>query len=550
MSTADESVASPPELRQERLSRFGRVLAITGLVYVGVHFVFSLWLHQSLFDLEVLPEVIATAAFSTLWLSLRGTPRSPTFVRAIELGSLFVGTWGFAGCAVVLPLVAQPESVVRGSLTYVLLAYAAYVPSTAKRTFVVALAMTVPLLTCIYIAYSSYESRYHDPPAATWPPVEKGAFAMPVTLYCLVWWSVAVAIATGFSRAIYGLRKEVEAAREDVKKLGQYTLEKPLGEGGMGVVYRASHAMLRRPTAVKLLLPDRSGADALARFEREVRRTAMLTHPNTITVYDYGRTDQGVFYYAMELLDGVNLQDLVELTGPMNEARVIHLLAQAAGSLGEAHDAGLIHRDIKPGNIMVVDRGGVPDLVKVMDFGLVKDVGPTTTDANGRTQDAPLTAQNTITGTPLYLAPETITDPDGVDARADIYALGAVGYWLLTGTHVFGGRSVVEVCSHHLHTKPERPSARKKSAVDADLEELLLSCLAKDPKGRPATAQALREKLLACRAAGTWTAPSASAWWKENRGALAGEEPRPIQVNAFGSTIAVSLERAETETVS
>jgi serine/threonine-protein kinase len=196
---------------------------------------------------------------------------------------------------------------------------------------------------------------------------------------------------------------------------------------------------------------------------------------------------------------------------------------------------------------MVVDRGGVPDLVKVMDFGLVKDVGPTTTGVDDRTQDAPLTAQNTITGTPLYLAPETITAPEAVDARADIYALGAVGYWLLTGTHVFGGRSVVEVCSHHLHTKPELPSARKNCPVDADLEALLLSCLAKDPKARPATAHELRESLSACKAAGAWTTASAREWWKAHRRALAGEEPRAIPVNAFGSTIAVSLERAETE---
>ena len=177
-------------------------------------------------------------------------------------------------------------------------------------------------------------------------------------------------MAAGFSQTIYGLRKAVS----DIRRLGQYTLEEKLGEGGMGVVYRASHAMLRRPTAIKLLLPDRAGKEALTRFEREVRRTAMLTHPNTVTVFDYGRTTDGVFYYAMELLEGASLEEIVEVDGPQPAERVIHLLEQVAASLAEAHDAGLIHRDIKPGNILVVDRGGISDLVKVVDFGLVKDV--------------------------------------------------------------------------------------------------------------------------------------------------------------------------------
>ena len=256
-------------------------------------------------------------------------------------------------------------------------------------------------------------------------------------------------MAAGFSQTIYGLRKAVS----DIRRLGQYTLEKKLGEGGMGVVYRASHAMLRRPTAIKLLLPDRAGKDALTRFEREVRRTAMLTHPNTVTVFDYGRTTDGVFYYAMELLEGASLDEIVEVDGPQPEERVIHLLEQAAASLAEAHDAGLIHRDVKPGNILVVDRGGISDLVKVVDFGLVKDVGVRA--RGGATSEPALTMANAITGTPLYIAPETMTAPETVDARTDLYALGAVGYWLLTGTHVFGGKSILEVCAHHLHSVPD-----------------------------------------------------------------------------------------------
>jgi serine/threonine-protein kinase len=241
----------------------------------------------------------------------------------------------------------------------------------------------------------------------------------------------------------------------------------------------------------------------------------MLTHPNTVTVFDYGRTTDGIFYYAMELLEGASLDEIVEVDGPQPAERVIHLLEQAAASLAEAHDAGLIHRDVKPGNIMVVDRGGIADLVKVLDFGLVKDVGR---EARGEATTEPaLTRDNSITGTPLYLAPETVTAPDTVDARTDLYALGAVGYWLLTGTHVFGGKSIMEVCAHHLHSVPDAPSTRLGAPVAADLEAVLLDCLAKRPEDRPASAHVLRERLRACAASGQWTNARAAAWWAAHR---------------------------------
>ena len=404
--------------------------------------------------------------------------------------------------------------IVRTLLTDVLLVYAVYVPSTARRTLVVAGLMTLPLLGSVFVAFSAWDPALHDPPAATWPKQQVGDMAYPATIMTAVWWAIAVAMAAAFSQTIYGLRKAVS----DIQRLGQYTLEKKLGEGGMGVVYRASHAMLRRPTAIKLLLPDRAGKDALTRFEREVRRTAMLTHPNTVTVFDYGRTTDGVFYYAMELLEGASLDELVDVDGPQPEERVIHLLEQAAASLAEAHDAGLIHRDVKPGNILVVDRGGISDLVKVVDFGLVKDVG---LGARGEAAAEPaLTMANSITGTPLYIAPETVTSPETVDARTDLYSLGAVGYWLLTGTHVFGGRSILEVCAHHLHSVPDAPSTRLGAPVSADLESVLLACLAKRPEDRPASAHVLRERLRACAAAGRWTNARAAQWWAANRDQL------------------------------
>lgn len=500
------------ELRQTRLSRFGRVLAGVSLGYVGLVAFTSIYVDQLSFNRSSVPLLVAAAAFAALWLLLRGAPRSPRFVRAVELSTLFVGTTAFSTLALILDLTASPDMVVRSVLTYMLLVYAVYVPSSARRTLVVAALMTVPLLGCIFVAFSSWDPALHDPPAAIWRKGgQVGDLAYPATVASAVIWGIAVAMAAGFSQTVHGLRKAVS----DIRKLGQYTLEEKLGEGGMGVVYRASHAMLRRPTAIKLLMPDRAGKEALARFEREVQRTAMLTHPNTVTVFDYGRTTDGVFYYAMELLEGAALDEIVELDGAQPEERVIHLLEQAAASLAEAHDAGLIHRDVKPGNILVVDRGGISDLVKVVDFGLVKDVGA---KASGpATSEPALTMADAITGTPLYIAPETLSAPHTVDARADLYALGAVGYWLLTGTHVFAGKSIVEVCAHHLHSVPEPPSTRLGAPVSSDLETLLLACLAKRPDDRPATAHVLRERLRACAAANRWTNARASQWWALHR---------------------------------
>jgi serine/threonine-protein kinase len=530
--------AGDHELRQGRLSSFGRVLASMCFGFVGLNACISIWLGRPSFNRASVPLLVAATAFGTLWLLLRGAPRSSRFVRAVELSTLFVGTAAFSSMALVLDLVSSPDMIVRTTLTYMLLVYAVYVPSTARRTLVVASLMTVPLLGCIFIAFSAWDPALHDAPAATWPKGQVGDMAYPATLVSAFLWAVVVAMAAGFSQTIYGLRK----AMSDIRRLGQYTLEKKLGEGGMGVVYRASHGMLRRPTAIKLLLPDRTGKDALARFEREVRRTAMLTHPNTVTVFDYGRTADGVFYYAMELLEGASLEEIIVVDGPQPEERVIHLLQQAAASLAEAHAAGLIHRDVKPGNILVVDRGGISDLVKVVDFGLVKDTG--FKDGDGTASDAALTMANAITGTPLYIAPEALTAPETVDARADLYALGAVGYWLLTGTHVFGGKSVLEVCSQHLHSVPEPPSARLGVPVSADLETLLLACLAKRPDDRPASAHVLRERLLACTAAGRWTNDRAAAWWAAHRHQLhsggAGEDAVSAAVDAHAPHLTVT----------
>jgi eukaryotic-like serine/threonine-protein kinase len=299
--------------------------------------------------------------------------------------------------------------------------------------------------------------------------------------------------------------KQLQAAVLQAKQLGQYTLEDKLGAGGMGTVYRARHAMLRRPTAVKLLDPAQMSESAVVRFEREVQATSTLTHPNTIQIFDYGRTPEGIFYYAMELLEGANLDSLVVRTGPLPEARVIYLLKQVCGSLAEAHATGLVHRDVKPANLFLTRRGGLADFVKVLDFGLVKAVGGA--------DEAHLTSANAVTGTPLYLSPEAVNEPDRLDARADVYALGAVAYYLLTGTPVFNGATVMEICLKHVREAPEPPSARLGKPVSSALEALILRCLAKARADRPGDAGALLRELEKCPVSGTWTADDAAMWW-------------------------------------
>lgn len=304
----------------------------------------------------------------------------------------------------------------------------------------------------------------------------------------------------GASTSVLRLRRQVRAAR----RLGQYALVEKLGEGGMGTVYRAHHALLRRPTAVKLLHAGRNGPAALARFEREVQLTSSLTHPNTVVIYDYGRSPDGVFYYAMEYIDGLNLEDLVQFDGPQSPGRVVHVLGQVCAALAEAHAVGLVHRDIKPANIMLCNRGGVADFVKVLDFGLVKDLA----------EDSNLSQSMTLIGTPLYIAPEAI-QPGPVDGRADIYALGAVAYFMLSGGPVFTGGTMIEVCAKHLSLSPEPLSSKMgEGKIPAELDALVLRCLAKDPAARPASAQALRAALGALPLA-PWSPEAAQSFWDE-----------------------------------
>lgn len=333
----------------------------------------------------------------------------------------------------------------------------------------------------------------------------------PLFLLRKVFWAMfamlgaASAAIFGFTVVVARLNRDAQLAALKTKKLGQYSLEQKLGEGGMGVVYRGQHAMLQRPTAVKFLHAESTNEHSLARFEREVRLTSRLNHPNTIVIYDYGRTDEGIFYYAMEYLEGINLEDLVRRFGPQPDNRVIFILKQVCSSLADAHRFGLIHRDIKPANIMLTERGGLYDFVKLLDFGLVKAI-----DSE---KEAKLTKAGSFTGTPLYLAPEAVRNPDSVDTRSDLYAVGAVGYYLLTGKPVFEGQSVLDIVQKHALSAPEPPSQRVQVPINVELESLIMQCLEKKQDDRPATAEALVAALSEIHISPSWTRKDARNWW-------------------------------------
>ncbi len=313
--------------------------------------------------------------------------------------------------------------------------------------------------------------------------------------------SVGLTVTASF--IIQRLRKRIA----QVKKLGQYTLEEKIGEGGMGKVYKASHAILKRPTAVKFLKPEAVNPDTITRFEREVQLTSQLTHPNTIEIYDYGHTPEGIFYYAMEYLPGINLAQLIELEGSISPGRVIHILKHICFSLEEAHAIGLVHRDIKPLNVILCERGGQFDAVKLLDFGLVKDI---------RAHDIEHTATHEMTGTPAYVAPERLTDSQNIDTRSDLYSLGSVGYNLLTAQDVFDGANAMEICYHVMKTQAPRVSERVSTDIPAKLDSLINDCLAKDPAVRPQNASEVINVLNAIAVVTPWEQNDAKRWWAQN----------------------------------
>jgi serine/threonine protein kinase len=326
-----------------------------------------------------------------------------------------------------------------------------------------------------------------------------------------------------FTVRVARLQRQAQKAEIEAKQLGQYRLLDKIGAGAMGVVYKGQHAMLRLPTAIKMLDVDRTNEASVQRFEREVQITCKLNNPHTVAIYDYGRTPEGVFYYAMEYLDGVDLQTLVEGDGPQPEGRVAHILRQMCESLYEAHSLGLVHRDIKPANVMLNRRGAQPDVVKVLDFGLVK------------TLEESKESEGSMSGTPLYMSPESIQTPHLVDARSDLYAVGAVGYFLLTGQTVFTARTLSDLCQQHVFAVPEAPSQRLRQSISAELEHAILACLEKNPARRPQTARDLASMLD--RVKQVWSVDDAEAWWGRHE---RGQTPRKTAVTNGDAAISAT----------
>ncbi len=496
-------------------------LRAAGIVLTGA---WSLGILRTLFvpGAELMPGhlvALALAGGSTAILSYK-PELSLRQLRALELVMIFSTAAIVADFSLRMdPDITRPESEAllvaflgRTLTTYIwlMLVYGMLIPNTWRRAaWVIGAIALFPI--GIRVAF-----RIQYPSLSEVLSLDEVSF----TLLVLV---VAAVSAVYGTHVINTLRKEAHQAR----KLGQYQLMDRIGRGAMGEVWRARHQMLARPAAVKLIRPEMLGDLAtedtqmtLRRFEREARATAGLKSPNSIVVYDFGTTDEGTFYYVMELLDGLNLEALVDRFGPVSAPRVIYILSQACDSLADAHRSGLIHRDIKPANLYLCRLGPVTDFLKVLDFGLVK------ARADSETDETRLTKVGMTAGTPAYMAPEQVLG-QAVDERTDLYALGCVGYWLLTGTTVFEGDSSMGVIIDHVKSAPRPPSERTGRELPGDLERVILDCLAKDPADRPSSASELQRSLAACGAAGFWDRDQASEWWAHHMSKPKAQNPEP-----------------------
>jgi serine/threonine-protein kinase len=499
-STSPWSSEEGREFLQERLARFSRfIFFIASAFFVGVWATQLAWDPSALtHGLPIRPSALFHLAgicvVLTMWMLTRGASLPVGRLRLIEGVGVFLLSLAMQGRAFTLSTEYRPDSLAMLSLFALLLYRAAVIPSEPARTTRIGILAVAPVPVLTYLVY--LRAARSDIPS----PWLFAAFS-------LLFGVLVVILSTTTSGIIYGLQKTVLEAR----RLGPYTLVEKIGAGGMGAVYRAQHALLRRPTAVKILPPERAGEMDLARFEREVQMTALLTSPHTVSIYDYGRTPDGVFYYAMEFLDGIDLQELVRRDGPLPPGRVVHVLRQVSEALAEAHRSGLVHRDVKPANILLSERGGRADFAKVLDFGLVKSLSA----ANAGT-----TERNVILGTPYYMAPEAVRSPDLIDARSDLYSLGATGYFLLTGKAVFEGTSA-DILASLLRDRPQPPSQRLGRPIPASLEELLLKTLAKEPDERPKSMEAFAAALASCADVPPWSETDAAAWWQSRRSLIA-----------------------------
>jgi len=453
-----------------------------------------------------LGHLCASLTMALLWLVASRT--RPTLR---SLGALDVVCFVLAGVFLSFMTIEEEGQILQTllALTVTVMLRAILMPSRPGRTLLLSASVFVPtVVVCI--------ARHH--PTAFLPGFSPAYQKLQMTLNTVLWSILGTTLATIASRVLYGLRRQVAEASE----LGQYLLEEKIGGGGMGEVWRARHRLLIRPAAIKLIRQRALGAMSgdpellVRRFEREARATAALTSPHTVQLYDFGIAEDGRLYYVMELLDGLDLDTLVRQHGPLPAERVVHLLRQVCSALQDAHANGLVHRDIKPANVVVSRAGTTFDFVKVLDFGLVKLDSPRRADPDA----VQLSAEDSWSGTPGYMAPEVVVGAADTDHRVDLYALGCVAYWLLTGTMVFEGENAMQVMFQHVQAEPKRPSDRVDLPIPAALEDLVMQCLEKDPARRPASAEAVSERLGVVSLTSVWTAERAEEWWAMHR-------PRP-----------------------
>jgi serine/threonine-protein kinase len=445
-----------------------------------------------------LSHLAASVTMGLLWLLASRPSCSLAMLGLLDAGSVILG------CGLLSGMMIWDQRQILQTLLAIMVTVmirAILVPSTPKRTTLISsLAFLATLVATVAV------HQPVDPASGFSPTFLKGFLVLNTAAWCVL----GVTLATVTSQVTYGLRQQVAEATD----IGQYVLEEKIGGGGMGEIWRARHRLLIRPAAVKLIRRQALGSMPgdpellMRRFEREARATAALKSPHTVQLYDFGVTDDGTLYYVMELLDGLDLDTLVKRHGPVPAERVIHIMRQVCSSLADAHGSGLVHRDIKPANIIVSRMGATFDFVKVLDFGLVK------LDGARRDNDAvKLTAVGSTSGTPGFMAPEVALAAADSDHRVDLYSLGCVGYWLLTGKLVFEGDSALKVMIDHARTAPRRPSGRVEVPIPTPLEDLIMECLEKDPDRRPATADVLAARLTALPAANAWTSDRAERWW-------------------------------------
>jgi len=468
-------------------------------------------------------RLAALAVIGSCYLVLRhGGPLPLRHLRALDLVLL---------AAFSVPLLHLPDMLERaragdagtvvmaryfnlGAWAVFLAFYGLLIPNTWRR----AAGVLLPLACLPYLNFhllGSYEPRVRQ------------AFAAPHHHVPIPLPFIGAAIGIIGAHTLHSTRRTVFQARQ----LGQYRLGEKLGSGGMGVVYAAEHQLLKRPCAIKLIRPEvEVDGRALARFEQEVQATARLSHWNTIEIYDYGRTEDGEFYYVMELLRGLSLADLVERFGPLPPARAIYLLRQLCAALHEAHTAGLIHRDIKPANIFAAARGGAYDVLKLLDFGLVKHCAAGA-DAS--------TDGGLISGSPPFMAPEQAAASAALDARSDIYSLGALAYCLVTGQPPFRGTTLRDYVAAHTQ-QPVLPPSLRQSGIPADLDDVILRCLEKQPERRYPSAMAVEQALGACSCAGQWDAEQAAQWWRTHGTPSAPPAPQTGAAETATRTVCVA----------